>query len=86
MKKTDIALLVVIVSISALIAYLGTNWVLGDPKERTEEVYVMEPISTEITPPDPNVFYEGAINPAVRVEIEGEPSETTETESIEVIE
>lgn len=75
MKKTDIALLIIIVSISALVAYLGANAVLGDPKEQSEEISVMPvAISTDITPPDPNVFYEGAINPSVRIEIDGEQS------------
>ncbi len=82
MKKTDIALLIIIISISALLAYLSTNALMGNPKERTEEVPVMEPISTEVMPPDPNVFYDGAINPSVRVEIDGESS-LNEGESVD---
>lgn len=73
MKKTDIAMLIIIVSISALVAYIGANAILGNPKEKSEEIMVMPAaISTEMTPPDPNVFHEGAINPSVRIEIDGE--------------
>ena len=83
MKKTDVALLIIIVSVSALLAYVGANAVMGDPKEQSETIQVMpEAISTQIVPPDPEVFYDGAINPSVRVEIEdgssaSEPVEET---------
>ena len=75
MKKSDIALLIIIVSISALLAYFGANLLLGDPAEHSEEVYTAEPISAEVTPPDPNVFYDGAINPSVRVDVNGEAAD-----------
>lgn len=84
MKKTDIALLIIIVSISALLSYLLANAIMGDPKVRSEEVYVTEPISTKITPPDKNVFYEGAINPSVRVDIDGDAS-SEETQSVQEV-
>lgn len=75
MKKNDIALLVIIISISALGAYLVTNALMGNPKEQSAKVQTMDPVLTEIVQPDPNVFYDGAINPAVRVDIDGEQSE-----------
>lgn len=81
MKKTDIALLIIIVSVSALFAFLVANWVMGDPSEKKEDVFVAEAITTEITPPDPNVFNNEAINPAVRVEIDGEPEGDVPSES-----
>ena len=71
MKKNDIALLIIIISISALGAYLITNALMGDPKEQSAKVQTMQPVLTEVVQPDPNVFYDGAINPSVRVNIEG---------------
>lgn len=73
MKKSDIALLIVIVSISAVAAYWGATLVFGNPKEHSEDVFTAERIDvSEPMTPSPYVFYDGAINPSVRVEIEGD--------------
>ncbi len=84
MKKSDIALLIIIVSISALGAYLITNAIMGNPKEQSQKVQTMQPVLTEVTAPDPNVFYDGAINPSVPVDIEGEGPESAEAPTPEV--
>ena len=81
MKKNDIALLVIIISISALGAYLITNTLMGDPKEQSAKVQTIQPVLTEVSQPDPNVFRDGAINPSVRVNIEGETVDNNTTPS-----
>lgn len=67
MKKTDFAMIVLIASISMLIAYFGAKAILGDPSTESVTVKTIESISPEVTEPDPRVFNENAINPTVEV-------------------
>lgn len=73
MKKTEIALLILIVSISMLTAYFIGNAVLGQPKDKTAEVEVAEPIQAEVKEPNKKIFNVQAINPTVQITI-GQPS------------
>lgn len=67
MKKSDIAMIILIASISVLIAYFVAKMVIGDVKTGTVKVKIAEPITTDITQPDPTVFNSNAINPTVEV-------------------
>ena len=67
MKKTDIAMIVLIASVSMLAAYFGAKAILGDPNEESVTVKTVDSISPEVTDPDPRVFNENAINPTVEV-------------------
>ena len=69
MKKTDIAMIVLIATVSVMIAFFVTQSVLGSPSSDTVKVKTIDKISAEITPPDPAIFNENAINPAVKIEI-----------------
>lgn len=69
MKKTDIALLGVIVAISLVAAYLIGQAVLGKVKQSDVQVEVTDPISSSITPPSTDIFNSEAINPAVPINI-----------------
>lgn len=69
MKKTDIALLGVIVAVSLIAAYLIGQAVLGKVKQSDVQVEVTDPISSSITPPSPEIFNSDAINPAVPINI-----------------
>jgi hypothetical protein len=72
MKKTDIAMIIFIASISILIAYFVAKGVLGDVKNQSVKVKVAEKITTEVVDPDPKIFNKNAINPTVEVIIGGD--------------
>ena len=67
MKKTDIAMIVLIASMSMLLAYFIGKAVVGDVNEEAVQVKTIAPIETEVTEPDETVFNDDAINPTVEV-------------------
>jgi len=72
MKKSDIAMIILIASISMLVAYFAANSILGDTKKQAVKVQTAEPITTTVDEPDPTVFNTNAINPTVEVIIGGD--------------
>lgn len=72
MKKTDIAMIVLIASLSALVAYFAAQALIGDTQNESVVVETIEPISTEVSQPDTSVFNKDAINPTVEVIIGGQ--------------
>ncbi|RWZ79520.1 MAG: hypothetical protein EOT04_01250 [Candidatus Chaera renei] len=73
MKKNDIALLIFIVSVTAVLTYFVGRLVIGEPKARSVMVETVTPISPDITQPSPSVFNKDAINPTVPITI-GKPA------------
>ncbi len=71
MKKSDIAMLILIASLSVLVAYFVAKGVIGDPKSSAVKVKTATPITSTIAQPDPTVFNKNAINPTVEVLIGG---------------
>lgn len=71
MKKTDIAMIILIASVSALIAYFIAHAIFGDIRNETVKVDVAEPITAQIEEPSTKIFNADAINPAVEVQING---------------
>ena len=70
MKKTDIAMIVLIAGFSVLISYLVINSLAqGGFSEQTYEVKTTEPISNEYVKPRSEIFNKDAINPTVQVNI-----------------
>lgn len=70
MKKSDIALLAIIVSVSLGIAYFAGQALIGLTQQQgNAEVETVEPISSEVQSPDASVFSKDAINPAVPIKI-----------------
>lgn len=78
MKKTDLAMIIFIATISTLIAYFVGNSIFGNITTQGEKVKTIELISTTVSEPDPAVFNADAINPAVEVQITGSPESDTE--------
>lgn len=75
MKKTDIAMIVLIATISVMVAFFVTQSVIGSPSNETVKVKTVEKITAEVTEPDPAIFNENAINPAVKIEINDDTSQ-----------
>ena len=65
MKKTDIAMIILIASISALFAYFIAQAVIGEPEQNEVQVKTVEKITSDIEEPDNSIFNKDAINPTV---------------------
>jgi hypothetical protein len=69
MKKNDIALLVLIVSITLVISFFVVKAVFGEPQKQATKVEKIEEISSSIVQPSKSVFNKDAINPTVVIQI-----------------
>lgn len=67
MKKSDIAMIILIASISVMVAYFVAKAVIGDTQNQSVKVKTVDSISTNITQPDSSVFNSNAVNPTVQV-------------------
>ena len=65
MKKNDLAALVLIASVSLLIAWFTASALIGEPKKESRKVKTIEVISDEVKSPDTRIFNGQAINPTV---------------------
>lgn len=77
MKRTDIALIVLIAAVSAGIAYFVANSLLGNMTEQGVKVQTIDPITSVVESPDPKIFNAQAINPSVEVNINNTATDTT---------
>lgn len=73
MKRNDIALLILIVSITLVISFLIVKAVFGEPQSVATKVEKVELISSQIVPPSSTIFNKNAINPTVVIQI-GSPA------------
>ncbi len=69
MKKNDMALILLIVSISLVVGYFVGQAIIGSPKQKAQQVEVVEPITADVVKPDAKLFNKDAINPAVPIQI-----------------
>lgn len=72
MKKNDLAMIILVASISALIAYVVCNQIPAlKPDTRGVKVPTAEKIQSNVNDPDPAIFNKDAINPTVQTVIGG---------------
>ena len=69
MKKTDIAMIILIASVSVLIAFFVTKSLFGGEANQPVSVKVIDRIDPNVGEVDTKVFNDNAINPAVEVQI-----------------
>ena len=71
MKQKDIALIIIVVFISGVFSLLLSNYLFASPKNRQEQVEVVEPISAEFKVPakDDKYFNAQAIDPTLIIKI-----------------
>lgn len=75
MKKTDIAMIILIASVSVGVAYGAVSAIPGlKLSDDPVEVQTIERYSAELDEPNPEVFNQDAINPTVDVTIGGAPA------------
>ncbi len=75
MKKSDIAMIILIASITAIIAFVVGNSIPAlKPDKDGVKVPTTEKIESDVKTPDPTVFNKDAINPTVQTVIGGSQS------------
>ena len=75
MKKSDIAMIILIAAVGVLVSFFVVRAILGNASSEPKKVPVVDEITSQITPPDSRIFNSNAINPSVEVEIEGETTQ-----------
>jgi hypothetical protein len=71
MKKTDIAMIILIASASVLIAFFVAKAIFGDTYDGNVKIKTIDRINSSIVEPSSDIFNKNAINPAVQVQIVG---------------
>lgn len=90
MKKTDLAMIVLIATVSIGIAYFVASNFFGKMDEQGVKVQTVDAITSTVETPDARIFNSDAINPSVEVNINetktttvtSEP-DTTTTDAVE---
>lgn len=70
MKQKDIALIVVIVIISAVISLFVSKAIFGSPAERDQTAEVVQPITSDFPKPDTRYFNNQAFDPTKVITID----------------
>ena len=79
MKKADIAMIILIASVSVLVSYFVAKSIFGDVYSGTAKVKTIDKIDASIVEPSTEIFNKNAINPAVQVQINGTGSGSSTT-------
>lgn len=69
MKKTDVAMIVLIAVVSVMVAFFVTRAIFGGSESEVITVKSIERIESTIIEPGEQIFNRDAINPAVEVQI-----------------
>lgn len=69
MKRADIAMIVLIASMSILISFFATRALFGGTASESVKVKTIDKIDSSIVEPSERIFNENAINPAVQVQV-----------------
>lgn len=71
MKKSDVAMIILIASASVMVSYFVAKSVFGDVYNGTASVKTIDKIESTVEKPSKDIFNKNAINPAVQVQING---------------
>lgn len=71
MKQKDIALIIIVVFISAVISYFVSNALFGSPGSKETQVEVVQPIASDFVKPDPRYFNKDSLDPTQLIQIGG---------------
>lgn len=70
MKQKDIALIAIIVVVSAVLSLVVSNMLFASPKNRQQQVEVVQPITADFPPPDKAYFNQNSVDPTKPITIE----------------
>ncbi len=65
MKKTDVAMIILIASISLVVAYFVMSGLLGKYNEHSATIQTVEAVGGQVGEPDLRIFHKDAINPTI---------------------
>ena len=68
MKRTDIAIIVAVAGVSALVAVFGSKFVIK-PADKKQEVEVVQAITPDFPTPDTRYFNNQSIDPTLSITI-----------------
>lgn len=69
MKRSDLALLALIVSLTLVVSFVLVKALFGEATNQATKVEKAEPISANLVEPSPSIFNRDAINPTVVIQI-----------------
>jgi hypothetical protein len=69
MKQKDIALILVVVFISAVASFVVSNMIFASPSNRQQQVEVVDSITSAFTTPDVRYFNNNSIDPTQLIQI-----------------
>jgi hypothetical protein len=69
MKQKDLALIVVIVFISAIVSLFVSKIIFVPPKNRQQQIEVVQAVTTDFPRPDSNYFNSSAFDPTQLITI-----------------
>lgn len=71
MKKNDIAMIIIIASISVVVAYFTAKFIFGDAYSGKATIKTIDKIESSVVEPSTDVFNKDAINPTIQVNVTG---------------
>lgn len=74
MKQKDIALIIIICAIAAVVSFFASNALFGGSKHELK-AEVVDSVSTQFTQPDSTYFNSEAINPTQTITIGGQSNQ-----------
>lgn len=72
MKQKDIAMIIIVAFVSAVIAFVVSNWLFGGQKSGEQTAEVIDVISGDFSQPPEKYFNANSVNPTKLIEIGGE--------------
>lgn len=69
MKQKDVALIIVIVFISAIVSFVVSNMLFSSPAKRQQQVEVVDAINSTFATPDSRYFNSNSIDPTQLIQI-----------------
>lgn len=74
MKQKDIALILVVAFVSAVLAFLLSNWMFGGEQSREQTAETIDVVTSEFQQPPEKYFNANSVNPTKLIEIGGKPN------------
>jgi len=70
MKQKDVALIILISAISAVVSFTVSNILFSTPQNRQQKVAVIDKISTQFSTPNSQFFNSQSIDPTQLIEVQ----------------
>lgn len=71
MKQKDVALILIMVFVGAVLALVVSRWIFASPQNREQTAEVVDVISPEFSLPPSKYFNAESVNPTQQIEIGG---------------